>query len=126
MAGVAGLHIEDQVMSKRCGHLLGKELVDLDVLVSRIRAADAARKRLGQDIVIIARTDSLQSLGMNEAVRRLQAAVAAGADVVFLEGMKTVEEMEQSVKALVSLVHRLPLTHRRLQRHACSTWSTAV
>jgi methylisocitrate lyase len=47
---------------KRCGHLKGKELVDLDVFVSRIRAAVAARKRIGSDIVIIARTDSLQGL----------------------------------------------------------------
>ncbi|KAK0723074.1 Phosphoenolpyruvate/pyruvate domain-containing protein [Lasiosphaeria miniovina] len=101
LAGVAGLHIEDQVTTKRCGHLQGKELVDADVFASRIRATVAARKRLDDDIVIIARTDALQSRGLDEALARLRAAVAAGADVVFLEGMTTADEMEQVVQRMV-------------------------
>ena len=66
-AGVAGLHIEDQVQSKRCGHLAGKELVDQETYYARIRAAVMGREEMrsttGGDIVIIARTDALQSLG---------------------------------------------------------------
>lgn len=100
LQGVAGFHIEDQVTTKRCGHLMGKELVDDRTYWARIRAAAAARARMGQDIVIIARTDALQSLGYDEAVRRLRGAVEAGADVAFLEGMRTKEQMEQVVKDL--------------------------
>ncbi|KAK8049174.1 hypothetical protein PG994_010904 [Apiospora phragmitis] len=87
LQGVAGFHIEDQVTTKRCGHLLGKELVEPETA-------------WGPDIVIIARTDALQSLGYDEAVRRLQGAVAAGADVAFLEGMESREQMRQVVQAL--------------------------
>jgi len=99
-SGVAGLHIEDQVQTKRCGHLKGKELVDLDVFVSRIRAAVAARKRIGSDIVIIARTDSLQGLGYDEAIRRLKAVRDEGADVGFLEGITSIQMMKDTVKEL--------------------------
>ncbi|PQE10984.1 carboxyphosphonoenolpyruvate phosphonomutase protein [Rutstroemia sp. NJR-2017a BVV2] len=99
-AGVAGMHIEDQVQTKRCGHLGGKELVDLDVYASRIRAAVAARKRIGSDIVIIARTDALQGMGYEEAIRRLKFVRDLGADVGFLEGMTSVDMFRQAVKDL--------------------------
>lgn len=99
-SGVAGLHIEDQVQTKRCGHLGGKEVVDLDVFTSRIRAAVAARKRIGSDIVIIARTDSLQGLGYDEAIRRLKTVRDLGADVGFLEGMTSVEMFKNAVRDL--------------------------
>ena len=75
---------------KRCGHLGGKELVSIDAFTQRITAADQARERLGSDIIIIARTDALQTHDFDEAVRRLKAAIAAGADVAFLEGMDLV------------------------------------
>ncbi len=94
--------------TKRCGHLLGKELVDIDTFVARIRACDAARKRLDDDIVIIARTDSLQGHGFDEAIRRLKAAVAAGADVAFLEGIYTKEQQEEFPKVMVSLARSSP------------------
>ncbi|KIW01024.1 uncharacterized protein PV09_07540 [Verruconis gallopava] len=99
-SGVAGFHIEDQVQQKRCGHLLGKQLVDEETYVSRIRAAVAARKRIGSDIVIIARTDALQSLGYDAAIQRLKAARDAGADVAFLEGMTDKEMCRRAVKDL--------------------------
>jgi len=99
-SGVAGMHIEDQVQTKRCGHLKGKELVDLEVFSSRIRAAVAARKRIGSDIVIIARTDSLQGLGYQEAIRRLRAVRDLGADAGFLEGMTSVEMFKNVVADL--------------------------
>jgi methylisocitrate lyase len=99
-SGVAGLHIEDQVQTKRCGHLKGKELVDIEVFSSRIRAAVAARKRVNSDIVIIARTDSLQGLGFEEAIRRLMIARDLGADAGFLEGMTSVEMFHKAVETL--------------------------
>lgn len=85
--GIAGLHIEDQVQNKRCGHLKGKQLVDIHEYASRIRAACMARKQSGVDIVIIARTDSLQGYGYNEAIKRIKLAINEGADVAFLEGI---------------------------------------
>ncbi|EXJ66705.1 uncharacterized protein A1O5_10376 [Cladophialophora psammophila CBS 110553] len=91
-SNVAGLHIEDQASSKRCGHLKNKQLASLDEFVVRIRAAARARKEAGRDIVSVARTDSLQSLGFDEAVRRLKAAVEAGDDAVSLEGFTTKEQ----------------------------------
>lgn len=91
-AGVAGLHLEDQIVSKRCGHLNGKQLVSTDEFAARIRAARLARDQSGGDIVIIARTDALQSFGYDEALKRLQVAVEHGADVAFLEGVTTIED----------------------------------
>ncbi|KAJ7590616.1 Phosphoenolpyruvate/pyruvate domain-containing protein [Mycena floridula] len=99
-AGIAALHIEDQVQNKRCGHLLGKQLVDKETYASRIRAAYAARERIGSDILIIARTDARQGLGFDEAVDRLKAAVEAGADVAFLEGFQSVEEGKKIVEIM--------------------------
>ncbi|EUC31632.1 hypothetical protein COCCADRAFT_27691 [Bipolaris zeicola 26-R-13] len=91
-AGVAGLHLEDQIVNKRCGHLSGKQLVSVEEFEARIRAARLARDESGGDIVIIARTDALQSFGYDEALKRLRAAVAQGAEVAFLEGVTTAEE----------------------------------
>jgi 2-methylisocitrate lyase-like PEP mutase family enzyme len=99
-AGVAGLHLEDQVVNKRCGHLKGKQLVEINEYASRIRAAVLAREQSGGDIVIIARTDALQGFGYDEAVKRLKAAIAAGADVAFLEGVTSREDAERACKEL--------------------------
>ena len=74
---------------QRCGHLGGKELVSIETFTQRVLAAAQARERLGSDIIIIARTDALQTDNFDEAVRRLKAAIAAGADVAFLEGIVT-------------------------------------
>ncbi|KAI0534516.1 methylisocitrate lyase [Xylaria digitata] len=92
--GVAGFHLEDQVVTKKCGHLKGKECVSLGEYLSRIKAAVEVRKRRNSDIVIVARTDSLATQGFDEALRRLKAAVKAGADVAFLEAIKTEEQLE--------------------------------
>ncbi|KAJ6631543.1 oxaloacetate acetylhydrolase [Mycena sp. CBHHK59/15] len=101
-AGVAGLHIEDQVQTKRCGHLLGKQVVSREEFVTRIRAAVLARDSIpgGSDFVIIGRTDSAQVLGMDEAITRLKLAADAGADVCFIEGVKTKQLLEHTVAAL--------------------------
>jgi len=95
-AGVAAIHLEDQVFPKKCGHLDDKEVVPLDDYVAKIRAAAAARS--SKDFTIIARTDSRAMLGFEEAVRRGNAALAAGADMVFLEAPQTMAEIEQVPK----------------------------
>jgi 2-methylisocitrate lyase-like PEP mutase family enzyme len=116
-SGVAGLHIEDQVQTKRCGHLLGKQVVSREEFVTRIRAAVIARDSIpgGSDFVIIGRTDSAQVLGMEEAIMRLKLAADAGADVCFIEGVKSKELLESTVKALapkpVSLMFPESLFH---------------
>lgn len=97
-ANVAGFHIEDQVLTKRCGHLSGKKVVTTDVYLSRIRAAKAAIVKARSDIVLIARTDALQQLGYDECVARLHAARLLGADVGLLEGFKTKEQAARAVK----------------------------
>ena len=90
-AGVAGVHIEDQVFPKRCGHLEDKELISLDDYAAKIRAATDARR--DPDFLVIARTDSRAGEGFEEAVRRCNAALDAGADVAFLEAPQTMEEV---------------------------------
>lgn len=99
-SGVAGFHIEDQIQTKRCGHLQGKQIVSTSEFLVRIRAAVAARHAVGSDIVIIARTDALQSLGYAESIARLRLAKEAGADVGFLEGITSKEEARAVVKDL--------------------------
>lgn len=101
--GVAALHLEDQVVNKRCGHLKNKELVDEDTFVSRIRAATTVRRQMGRDIVIIARTDALASSGYDVAFSRLKKAVDAGADVAFLEGVRSVVEAKRVCKEMKEL-----------------------
>ncbi|MGE0115936.1 MAG: methylisocitrate lyase [Steroidobacteraceae bacterium] len=83
--GAAGLHIEDQVQSKRCGHRPGKEIVSKEEMVDRIKAAVDARTDPG--FVIMARTDALAVEGIDRAIERAQACVAAGADMIFPEAM---------------------------------------
>lgn len=81
-AGAAALHIEDQVLPKRCGHMAGKEIVPLDEAVARLEAAVGARG----DIAVIARTDALSVAGPGEVVRRVAAFASCGVDAVFVEG----------------------------------------
>lgn len=99
-AGVAALHIEDQVQEKRCGHLLGKQIVDRDIFYSRIRSAVATRDAIKSDMLIIARTDARQSYGFDEAYERLAEAVRIGADVAFLEALQSQEEMDKVCKLM--------------------------
>jgi 2-methylisocitrate lyase-like PEP mutase family enzyme len=89
--GVAGLHIEDQVSPKRCGHLDGKEIVSREEFVAKIRAAVAARR--DPDFVVIARTDSRAVAGFDEAIERANLALEAGADMAFVEATQTLDEM---------------------------------
>ncbi|KAF5137871.1 2,3-dimethylmalate lyase [Metarhizium anisopliae] len=99
-AGVAGAHLEDQVLTKRCGHLAGKKVVPREEYYARIRAAHAARIRMRSDFVLIARTDALQLLGYDECIERLRTARDLGADVGLLEGFKSKGQAAQAVKDL--------------------------
>ncbi|KAL8699680.1 MAG: hypothetical protein Q9201_005865 [Fulgogasparrea decipioides] len=99
-ANVAGFHIEDQIQNKRCGHLSGKQVVDLPTFLSRIRAAKAAKDELHSDIVLIARTDANQQHGYDECITRLRAARDIGADVGLLEGFKSKAEARHAVMDL--------------------------
>ena len=99
-AGVAGIHIEDQVFPKKCGHLDDKELISVEDYAAKIRAAVAAKR--SPDFLIIARTDARGVAGFDEAVKRANAAADAGADLIFLEAPQTMEEVAkvpQIVKA---------------------------
>ncbi|RMF84204.1 MAG: carboxyvinyl-carboxyphosphonate phosphorylmutase [Nitrospinota bacterium] len=100
--GVAGIHIEDQVTPKRCGHVSGKMLIPLEEAVGKYRAADAARQELDPDFVLIARTDARNAVGggLEEAIRRGNAYAQAGADVIFVEAPLSVEEIERVVKEI--------------------------
>lgn len=89
-AGVAGIHLEDQVFPKRCGHLSGKSLVEPEVMVAKIRAAVSVRR--DPDLVLIARTDARGVTDFDDAVRRAELYLEAGADAIFPEAMETPEE----------------------------------
>ncbi|MDE3044508.1 MAG: methylisocitrate lyase [Acidobacteriota bacterium] len=84
-AGVSGLHLEDQVNPKRCGHLDGKQVVDRDVAVQRLRAAVAARR--DPNLLIVARTDARATDSLDEAIERAKAYADAGADAIFAEAL---------------------------------------
>ena len=97
-AGAAGLHLEDQVSAKRCGHRPGKALVPPAEMVDRLKAA--VDGRADASFVIMARTDAHAVEGQAAAVERAQAYVAAGADMIFAEALQTLEEYRQFVQAV--------------------------
>ncbi len=96
-AGVAGLHIEDQVWPKKCGHMEGKQVIPLDEMVQKVRAAVDARQ--DPDFVIIARTDANAVNGLEDALRRGRAYREAGADVIFIEAPRSLEELQAIAQA---------------------------
>ncbi len=98
-AGVSAIHIEDQVSPKRCGHLDDKEIIPLDEYMAKIRAAASARR--DPDFVIIARTDARAVNGFDDAIERANAALSCGADVAFVEAVRSMDEL-QAVPKLVN------------------------
>jgi 2-methylisocitrate lyase-like PEP mutase family enzyme len=96
-AGVAALHIEDQVAPKRCGHLSGHQVVPRGEFAGKIRAAVEART--DPDFLVIARTDAISAVGVDEALRRGEAAAAAGADVLFIEAPRDEAQVERVARA---------------------------
>lgn len=94
MAGVAALHLEDQISPKRCGQLSGIRLVDPPEAEARLCAAIAARDALAPDMLVIGRTDALPALGLDEAIARAAHYADCGTDLVFIDGIKTRAEVE--------------------------------
>lgn len=93
--GAAGLHIEDQVAAKRCGHRPNKELVSTEEMCDRIKAAVDSKKELDPDFYIIARTDAYASEGQEATINRAKAYVKAGADAIFAEAIHTLKEYKE-------------------------------
>lgn len=98
--GVAGMNIEDQVFPKRCGHMAGKEVIDADEMAGKVRACSAVRDRLDPDFVINARTDVFAAQGLDEAICRCNLYLQAGADLAFIDGIRTRTDVERAVKEL--------------------------
>lgn len=97
-AGLAGCHLEDQVMPKRCGHLDGKEIVETAQMVQRLRAA--ADAKMDSNFCLIARSDSRAVEGLDKAIERMKAYVDAGADMIFPEALRSEKEFEAARAAL--------------------------
>jgi methylisocitrate lyase len=97
-AGAAGIHLEDQQLPKRCGHLSGKQLIDAETMAAKIRAAVASRR--DPDFVLVARTDARGVLGFDEAVRRAKLYVEAGADAIFPEALESADEFATFARAI--------------------------
>lgn len=117
-AGAAAIQIEDQEFPKKCGHTPGRRVVPLDEAARRIKVA--AQARSSRDFLIVARTDARTSLGLDEALRRGEAFLKAGADVLFIESPETLEEMRTigrtfDVPLLVNMVEggRTPVLSRQ-------------
>ena len=109
-AGIAAIQIEDQVSPKRCGHMDGQKVIPVEEMAAKIRAAVLVRK--DKDMLIIARTDAISAVGFEEAIRRGNIYRDAGADIVFVEAPRTMEQLEnipKLVKAPV-LVNVAPKT----------------
>jgi len=106
-AGAAGFHLEDQVAPKRCGHVAGKEVISLEEAVGKIRAADRVRRELDPDFLIIARTDARGAVkgSLEEVIRRGKAYVDAGADMIFPDGLTSLDELERCAREIRAPLH---------------------
>ncbi len=96
--GAAGVNIEDQVFPKRCGHMEGKQVIAAEEMEGKVRAMAAVRQRLGSSMVINARTDAFAVHGLAEAIRRANLYLRAGADLAFLDGIATRQDIERAVR----------------------------
>ena len=98
--GVAGMNIEDQVFPKRCGHMAGKEVIDANEMAGKIRACADVRDRLDKDFILNARTDAFSVLGLEDAIRRCNLYLKSGADLAFIDGIRTKTDIETAVYEL--------------------------
>ena len=114
-AGAAALHLEDQVWPKRCGYMAGKQVIDRAEAVSKIKAAVDAR--IDSDFIIIARTDALAVSGWEEVEERVGLFLEAGADMIFVDGIKSKEQLFEYGKRfghLPCIINNVPLFPRKL------------
>jgi PEP phosphonomutase and related enzymes len=100
LIGVAGMNIEDQVFPKRCGHMSGKEVISAEEMAGKIRACAEIRDTLDKDFIINARTDVFALAGLDEAIRRCNLYLKAGADLAFIDGIKTKADIQRAVKEI--------------------------
>ncbi len=100
LMGAAGMNIEDQVFPKRCGHMSGKEVIPAEEMAGKIHACAEARNKLDKDFIINARTDVFAASGLDEAVRRCNLYLKAGADLAFIDGIKTKSDIQHAVKEI--------------------------
>jgi len=114
--GASAIFLEDQLAPKRCGHMAGKRVVSAETHVAKIRAAVAARHN--SETFIMARTDARAPLGLDEALRRAELYVKAGADGVYVEAVQSTEELEQTARAL----HGVPLATSILEGGGRTPW----
>src|SRR5512139_1082822 len=98
--GVAGMNIEDQVFPKRCGHMAGKEVISAEEMAGKIRACARVRDRFDPDFIINARTDTFALYGLEEAVRRGNLYLKAGADLIFIDGIGTKKDIQKALQSL--------------------------
>jgi 2-methylisocitrate lyase-like PEP mutase family enzyme len=98
--GLAGMNLEDQVFPKRCGHMAGKEVIPAEEMAGKVRACADVRDRLDKDFIINARTDAFAVAGLDEAIRRCNLYLDAGADLAFIDGIRTRVDVEKAVKAV--------------------------
>jgi len=97
-AGAAAIMIEDQKWPKKCGHTKGKDVVEVDEANSRIKAAVDASKMNNKDILVMARTDAIATRGLDDAIKRMQKFSELGADILFVEAIKSKEDMQRVIK----------------------------
>jgi 2-methylisocitrate lyase-like PEP mutase family enzyme len=102
--GAAGVNIEDQIFPKRCGHMEGKQVISAEEMAGKVRAIVRVRERFGQDLVINARTDACSVYGLTEAIRRANIYLDAGADMAFIDGIRTRADIERAVWEIHGLV----------------------
>jgi len=98
--GVAGMNIEDQVFPKRCGHMAGKEVIDANEMAGKVRACADVRDRMDKAFIINARTDAFSVMGLDEAIRRANLYLENGADLAFIDGIKTKADIQRAVKEI--------------------------
>jgi len=106
-AGVAAIHVEDQVAPKRCGHVAGKQVIPLDEMIGKVRAADRVRRELDPDFVLIARCDARGVAGgsVDDLIRRANAYLDAGADMIFPEALTSEAEVERCAREIKGPLH---------------------
>ncbi|MCW5574946.1 MAG: isocitrate lyase/PEP mutase family protein [Burkholderiales bacterium] len=107
VAGAAAIHIEDQVAPKRCGHVAGKQIVAVEEMAGKLRAADRVRRELDPDFVLIARCDARGIAGgsVDELIRRANAYLDAGADMIFPEALTSEAELERCAREIRGPLH---------------------
>jgi 2-methylisocitrate lyase-like PEP mutase family enzyme len=109
-AGVSAIHIEDQVWPKRCGHMTGKRVIEVEEMIGKIKAAVDSRR--SSDLLIIGRTDAIATHGFNHAIERGERYAEAGADILFIEAPENREQVERIPRLLGARPHLINMGPR--------------